>query len=361
MSGSTQLFDLCFDHRTTPNSSVLFRFMARVGTDFPHGVSVRSSVRLTPQDLLPKGSVISATWQSIDGFEVLAESEGSAVYVDVGNWGTFVRVAGATTEIAQEIGEWLRGRLDSADADRVDVLIWNSSSSGGSYEKRTLSARRWANSRRNYPLRTQDSLDSLMRHATPEHEEGGLILFHGEPGTGKTNAIRTLMTQWAPWCDFHLVTDPDRLFADARYLLDVVQKSAETLCAPTLTSVPEQSRWKLVIAEDTDAQLVAGSAHDGGAPLGRLLNATDGLLAQSSQVLVLLTTNTAPRHLHPAITRPGRCLSKVEFTRFDAVETRTWLGEDASLFSGSATLAELYQLRQTGKSPTADFVTGMYL
>jgi hypothetical protein len=361
MSTSTQLFDLSVDHRTTPNSSILFRFMARVGTDLPHSISVRTSMRMTPQDLLPEGSVISATWQAIDAFEVLAEAESSAVHIEVGNWGTFVRVAGATTEITEEIGEWLRCRLDSADVDRVNLLIWNSSSSGGSYEKRTLSAPQWANMERNYPVETRVSLDSLMQLRTPENEEGRLILFHGEPGTGKTNAIRALMTQWARWCDFHLVTDPDRLFADARYLLDVIKKRAETLRAPTLTSVPEQNRWKLVIAEDADAQLIAGSGHDGGAALGRLLNATDGLLAQSSQLLVLLTTNTPLRRLHPAISRPGRCLSKVEFTRFSALESRSWLGEDACAFSGSVRLAELYQVCQTGRSPTGDFVTGMYL
>jgi len=61
-----------------------------------------------------------------------------------------------------------------------------------------------------------------------------------------------------------------------------------------------------VIAEDAECSLIAGTAHDGGAALGRLLNATDGLLAQSSQLLVLLTTNTAYCRLHPAITRPGR-------------------------------------------------------
>ena len=361
MSTSTHVFDLSFDQRGSPTASVLFRFMARVGSDLPHGLSVRSSMRMTPQSLLPKDSVISATWQSIDGFEVLAEAEGVAVHVDVGNWGTFVRVAGATTEIAQEVGEWLRGRLDSADIDRVDVLIWNGSSSGGSYGKRMLSARRWMNIENNYPLHTRTSLYSLMQHRKPEHGDGGLILFHGEPGTGKTNAIRALMTEWAPWCDIHLVTDPDRLFADARYLLDVVQKRGETLHAPTLTSVPHQDRWKLVIAEDADAYLIASTAHDGGAALGRLLNATDGLLAQSSQLIVLLTTNAALRRLHPAITRPGRCLTKIEFSRFSGAEATSWLGEDALEVRGSATLAELYQLRQTGVRPTSECETGMYL
>ena len=130
---------------------------------------------------------------------------------------------------------------------------------------------------------------------------------------------------------------------------------------PTLTSVTKQNRWKLVIAEDADADLIAGTVHNGGAALGRLLNATDGLLAQSAQLLVLLTTNASLRRLHPAITRPGRCLAKIEFSRFSAVEAKAWLADEGVDFEGSATLADLYQFRQTGNHPTAESVPGMYL
>jgi hypothetical protein len=315
---------------------------------------------MVPEDLLPKGSTISATWQSLDGFEVLGEAEGCVVHVDVGNWGTFARVAGATSEIAGRIGRRLQEKLDAAEADRVGVFIWNAAYDGGSFDKRLLSVRSWKNIDCNYPKRTRALLDSLMQCRTTEEEKGRLILFHGEPGTGKTNAIRALIMEWSPWCDIHLVTDPDKLFANASYMLDVMKKSAELSDTPTLTSVTKQNRWKLVIAEDADADLIAGTVHNGGATLGRLLNATDGLLAQSAQLLVLLTTNASLRQLHPAITRPGRCLAEIEFSRFSAVEAKDWLAEEAD-FEGSATLADLYQLRQTGKHPTAECVTGMYL
>ena len=63
--------------------------------------------------------------------------------------------AAATTEIARRGRGMAACRLDSADIDRVDVLIWNGSSSGGSYGKRMLSARRWMNIENNYPHRTR--------------------------------------------------------------------------------------------------------------------------------------------------------------------------------------------------------------
>lgn len=37
---------------------------------------------------------------------------------------------------------------------------------------------------------------------------GKLVLWHGEPGTGKTYALRTLAWEWRDWCDFHYVIDP---------------------------------------------------------------------------------------------------------------------------------------------------------
>jgi hypothetical protein len=37
-------------------------------------------------------------------------------------------------------------------------------------------------------------------------------LWHGEPGTGKTFAIRALALAWKEWCRFEYVIDPVQLF-----------------------------------------------------------------------------------------------------------------------------------------------------
>ncbi len=42
---------------------------------------------------------------------------------------------------------------------------------------------------------------------------GRLLLLHGEPGTGKTTALRALAQQWRSWCQVDCVLDPERLFS----------------------------------------------------------------------------------------------------------------------------------------------------
>ena len=124
-------------------------------------------------------------------------------------------------------------------------------------------------------------------------------------------------------------------------------------------------RWRLVIAEDSDEYLRATARKEAGASLGRLLNLTDGILGDSHQVLVLLTTNEDVGRLHPALTRPGRCLARVEFAPFAPEEARRWLGDEANGEQQASTLAELFEQRGDIEtivdSPHSNAPNGMYL
>ena len=93
----------------------------------------------------------------------------------------------------------------------------------------------------------------------------------------------------------------------------------------------------------TDAKERAGQG------VSRLLNAVDGLLGQGSRVLLLITTNEELGMLHPAITRPGRCASQVEFLPLSPAEAKLWLsshgnGCDGIASKGPRTIAELYAM-----------------
>src|SRR5439155_8984826 len=85
-----------------------------------------------------------------------------------------------------------------------------------------------------------------------------------------------------------------------------------------------------------------------GQGLSRLLNVVDGLIGQGLRVLVLITTNEDVRRLHPAVSRPGRCLFRHEFDRLDADEARQWLARHDVPVSvdGSKTLVELYAMKR---------------
>ena len=78
--------------------------------------------------------------------------------------------------------------------------------------------------------------------------------------------------------------------------------------------------------------------------MSRLLNVVDGLIGQGLRVLVLMTGNEPLRHLHPGISRLGRCASIVEFRPFTDGQASARLTERGHESDGSAgsTLADLY-------------------
>lgn len=169
---------------------------------------------------------------------------------------------------------------------------------------------------------------------------GRLLLWYGEPGTGKTTAIRALAHQWRPWADVHFVLDPEAFFGGPDYLMHVV--ADEDAWDPRLAA---GTRWKVLVVEDADELIRADARQEAGASLGRLLNLTDGILGHGLRVLLLITTNEPMRALHPAVVRPGRCLADVQFRPFSFREATEWLGSPppGSSAAEHLTLAELYR------------------
>jgi len=122
-------------------------------------------------------------------------------------------------------------------------------------------------------------------------------------------------------------------------------------------------RWRMLVLEDTGELLSIDAKERAGQGLSRLLNAVDGLLGQGSRVLLLITTNEDLGALHPAVTRPGRCASQIEFDALSSAEARSWL--TAREFStaapkGHKTIAELYAMlegRATPEHPLIGFAS----
>jgi hypothetical protein len=118
------------------------------------------------------------------------------------------------------------------------------------------------------------------------------------------------------------------------------------------------------LLEDCD-ELIRGEAKKStGQALSRLLNLTDGLLGQGRKVLVGITTNEDLSQLHPAVTRPGRCLASIAVGAFPPDEAERWLGTRTGIGAGGATLAELYALRGESAPVVAEITerrTGLYL
>lgn len=196
----------------------------------------------------------------------------------------------------------------------------------------------WSEIEANYVESTRRRLSGLMAWREGPPAGGRLLLWHGEPGTGKTSAIRSLTGEWRSWADFHFVTDPEEFLRNPSYLLSTLSDSrASRLSGPA-------NRWKILVLEDSGEYLAPDAKHVQGQALSRLLNVCDGVLGQAMRALVLVTTNEPLRTLHPALARPGRCLSDLGFGRFAGADIARWAAHRGCVAPGlaSATLADLY-------------------
>lgn len=321
-----------------PGGAVLamHEFTARIAADgftWTHLATERALGLSGWRGLIPAHFHVHRAMEGARAAVVFAEGPDGIVLIRLEHGAVSVlgasHVRAAAEAIANEVAmrfRPLRGR------DGLPVRMWWRGAEGPDCYLDYVQAPTWSEARRNYSAFTSAALDALFALRKPS-DRGRLLLWHGEPGTGKTRVVGAVAAAWRDWCDVHVVLDPDRFFEDPGYLLQLLAPGRDA---------SGDDKWRLIVAEDADDYLRSDARQTSRGALGRLLNATDGIVGRNARSIILLTTNEELGLIDPALTRPGRTLARVEFTKLSPTEARAWLPAGSRGPSGPVTLADLY-------------------
>lgn len=273
---------------------------------------------------------------------------------DIGASYMGISVASDNVDHASTVIWEMRGLFPPVLKKDTDIKVdfWYMTPQGPQSTPRNLDAPKWQEIEGNYPHTIRPELSHLMSDWKPG-SGGKLLLWQGPAGAGKTYAIRALAREWASWCKVSYITDLEAFFATPAYMLNVLLRgSAEVEFSPVTgqTSVTGEDRWHLVIMEDAGELIAKDAKQKTGAALSKLLNISDGLIGQGLRVLLLITTNEELGALHEAVSRPGRCASKLSFGELNESERRNWFEKRGLEYNYvPKTLAELYALERGQK------------
>lgn len=164
--------------------------------------------------------------------------------------------------------------------------------------------------------------------AVSDEESAGLIILHGDAGTGKTNYIRWLTSQ------------------SKRPMVFIPPNLVGNLTSPKFLSFLMKNKGCTFIVEDAEATLSPRLGAESSI-VSTILNMTDGLLGDILKCQFLCTFNTELTNIDTALLRPGRLLVRQEFNKLTVGQSNKYLQsvDSSEVATRPMSLAELTNIK----------------
>lgn len=152
--------------------------------------------------------------------------------------------------------------------------------------------------------------NEIIKKFVEAENESGLMILHGDKGTGKSTYIRHLIS-----------SNPEKRF------VYIPANLVSMLSQPNFSSFLMTLQDHIIILEDCEEAIKDRKANGSPAAVSLLLNLTDGLLSDGLGLKFICTFNDDVKNIDAALLRKGRLVSKYEFKPLDTDKANVLLEE----------------------------------
>lgn len=158
----------------------------------------------------------------------------------------------------------------------------------------------------NYNTKVLEDYKLIIKDLKSTSPSGRITILEGEPGTGKTHLVRSM-----------LLDVPDAMFVLVPP--DMVASLGGPELLPLLLNYKNSSPGPIIlILEDADKCLVVRDNLNINA-IQSVLNLGDGILGSLLDLRIIATTNANHLEMEPAVLRAGRLSKRLEVTKLDVL------------------------------------------